>query len=139
MQGIQKSKHARLFEGKCALLLWLLRSLLRCMHCTLSPALQLLLQIQCVLGVKKFWLRKSNLHIGGLVVRLLFLASAARARFPVKAVKKCIRFSSTDFSKCATCGARARDGTTGDQELYQLRQKYSWLKAKKFRLQHFRT
>jgi hypothetical protein len=26
-----------LFEGKCALLLWVLRSLLRCMHCTLSP------------------------------------------------------------------------------------------------------
>jgi hypothetical protein len=27
-----------LLEGKCALLLWVLRSLLRCMHCTLSPA-----------------------------------------------------------------------------------------------------
>ena len=50
---------------------------------------------------KKFWRRKSNLHIGGLVVRLLFLANAARVRFPVKATLK----KSSDFSKCAICGA----------------------------------
>jgi hypothetical protein len=54
---------------------------------------------------------------------------------PGESCEEIIRFSSTDFSKCVTCGARARDGTTGDQALYQLRQKYSWLKAKKFRLQ----
>ena len=74
---------------------------------------------------KKFGLRKSNLHIGGLVVRKLFLTIAARVRFPVKpALKK-----SSDFLKCAFRVARTRDRSTEGQALYQLRQTYSWVKA----------